>query len=93
MCKYHNPRKIDECMKNICYFLDEVMMGKGKVIACCCGHGRYNHTILIKNQKGVILEICSKKYITRKKRFYIKDKNGYYYIPEIIKNEMVRTKQ
>jgi hypothetical protein len=29
-------------------------------------------------------ELLSKTYIPRKKRFYIKDKKGYYYIPEVV---------
>ena len=31
-----------------------------------------------------IIEICSNKEIPRKRRFYVKDKNGYYYIPEVV---------
>ncbi|MDP4039850.1 MAG: hypothetical protein Q8P57_04710 [Candidatus Pacearchaeota archaeon] len=51
--------------------------------ACCCGHGKYPMTIIVKNIKSEFVEIVSGKKIPRKKRFYLKDKQGYYYIPEL----------
>ena len=58
--------------------------------ACCCGHGKYKKSVIIEttNIKGEVTnyELFTGKIIPRKKRFYKKDKQGYYYIPEVIKN-------
>jgi hypothetical protein len=85
MCKSHNPRKRDKCMKEIVSFInnstDFITLG------ACCGHGKYPHSLIVKHPSysdDVRLEIFSHKIIRRKKRFYVKDKEGYYYIPETI---------
>ena len=87
MCKKKQfkycPSEIDECMKHI---LEHI---HGNVVACCCGHGKYPMTIV--KVMGFanypyFLEIVSGKVIPRKKKFYKKDKEGYYYIPETQKN-------
>ena len=81
MCEkaYHN--RIDKCMNNIIRFLNENGIN---TFACCCGHGKYPITIVC--GYGISkLEIFSGKFIFRKKKFYKKDRQGYYYIPESIK--------
>jgi len=40
-------------------------------------------TIVCRSPFGFNIEICSGKTIPRKKRFYKKDKEGFYYIPEV----------
>jgi len=40
-------------------------------------------TIVVKTPLG-IHEIFSGKEMTRKKRFYVRDKKGYFYIPETL---------
>lgn len=57
-----------------------------KTLGCCCGHGKYPMTIVVKDVGG-IYEYISGKPIPRKKRFYLKekDKEGFYYIPETLK--------
>jgi hypothetical protein len=77
MCKTHNPRVIDKCMRILINYIDK----NYKVLACCCGHNRYPMTIVV-NYGGNIFDIISQQTIQRKKRFYVKDKQGYYYIPE-----------
>lgn len=93
MCKKNNPRVIDRCLRklidNLNYYLceDEV-----EVIACCCGHGKYPMSIIVREEVYVngrhvdyiVKDWISDKVIPRKKRFYRKDKQGYYYIPEVI---------
>lgn len=83
MCKIHNPRKIDKCMVNL---LDVLKHGTNyKVVACCCGHRRYPMTIVCKATKnGQLFELMHMIDLPRKKRAYVKDKQGYYYIPETI---------
>jgi len=77
------PSRIDECME------EEVKkLNKDGIItlSCCCGHGKYPKTIIIKHAGTRLpFEYFSKQYILRKKRFYKKDKDGYYYIPETLK--------
>ena len=55
-----------------------------KIVACCCGHGKYPMTIVCESPHGKHLEIVSDEYIDKKTRFYKKDKQGYYYIPETL---------
>ena len=40
MCKTHNPRKIDKCMKGLIQQLNEVLWDEFEIKACCCGHGK-----------------------------------------------------
>lgn len=66
------------------YFGDDV-----EILACCCGHGKYNMSLIIKeyhpNGKSFLIwDWCSGKYIPRAKKFYKKDKQGYYFIPETL---------
>jgi len=57
-----------------------------QILACCCGHMRYPMTIVLKlGSDNTIFELFSGEVILRKKRFYKKDKQGYYYIPEVLK--------
>ena len=85
MCKKKQfkycPSEIDECMK----ILIENIRDSCNTVACCCGHGKYPMTILLKRNEYAI-ELFSGKLINRKKKFYKKDKQGYYYIPEVVKN-------
>jgi len=81
MCKFNsknNSRFIDPCIKNLIEYIPNTF-------ACCCGHGKYPMTIIVKNVKGEFIEIISGKVIPRKKKFYKKDKRGVFYIPEVIK--------
>lgn len=83
MCKKKQfkycPSEIDECMKILIYNLKCIGVN---TVACCCGHGKYSMTILVEGQLGVH-DMVSDKFIPRKKRFYKRDEEGYYYIPEV----------
>jgi len=88
MCKKKQfkycPSTIDKCMRQCITTLDAMSdKGKIKVVSCCCGHGRYNKTIVVKNSIGWTWELLSGINLGRKKRFYKRDSDGYYYIPEI----------
>jgi hypothetical protein len=80
MCKKHNPRKVDECMRSLIMYLKVFGI---KTCGCCCGHRKYPMTIVC-NFDGEKKDIVSNKIIPRKKRFYVKDKQGYYFIPEVV---------
>lgn len=86
MCEL-NPsnagRRLDPCMKGLIKRLNKEGY---KTIACCCGHGKYPMTIVYKMSFGFNREFISGKVILRKKRFYKRDEEGYYFIPETIEN-------
>lgn len=58
-------------------------------VACCCGHGKYPMSIVIRDNLGVY-ELFSGKEIPRKKKFYKRDGDGYYYIPEVSKPKKIK---
>lgn len=76
--------KVDACMKNLIVVVNKPHY---RTLACCCGHGRYNMSIVVQVEDGRIIEIMSMKEIPRKKKFYKKDKDGYFYIPETQEGE------
>ena len=81
---YCNPR-IDTCLISI---INDLNKSKElRTLASCCGHGQYNPTIVVKDKVGNIFEFYSNKSLTYRKRnrYYKKDENGFYFIPELIK--------
>ena len=70
-------------MKGIINFLND---RDYKTVASCCGHDKYPMTIIVEyvhNGIKVYREILSNKIINRKRNFYKRDNEGYYYILEI----------
>lgn len=97
MCKFVNNTKhsrIDKCMKIFMHNLEVLSKESYKILACCCGHGKYPMTIIVDGGLAVggcpIFEMFSGKIIKRKKSFYKKDKQGMYYIPEVVENGINR---
>ncbi|KKN60172.1 hypothetical protein LCGC14_0534630 [marine sediment metagenome] len=77
--------QIDICMRPLIKFLQEEGY---KTLACCCGHGRYPITVVV--ESGYIdgppaQELFTNVDIPRFRKFYKKDNQGYYYIPEVKK--------
>lgn len=89
MCKktnYKTPNpRIDKCMKHFIRNLSQGCEGNYQILSCCCGHGKYPMTIIAKGRRGDIFEMFSNIDIPRTRKFYKRDKQGYYYIPEIHK--------
>ncbi len=84
MCKINKKSgdtRIDSCMIKLVELFNQTNIIK--VLACCCGHNKYNMTIVVK-QDNLIFELLSNKEIPRIKRFYKRDKQGYYFIPECV---------
>ena len=81
--KYY-PSEIDECMKEFIRNLNLSLVGTVKIVACCCGHGKYPMTIVVKDY-GLVYDMFSGNSIPRKRKFYKKDNQGYYYIPEVLR--------
>lgn len=86
MCKkqkgLHN--RIDKCMKPLIHNLNLFFPSNIKVVACCCGHKKYSMTIIIDYKYGYkYFDLISDIEIPRTRKFYVRDKQGYYYIPEV----------
>ena len=80
--------RVDACMRGLIRSLNVHGI---QTLACCCGHGKYPMTIVYRYTKldplrGNIYDFCSGWGIPRKKRIYKKDKEGYFYIPEVEAN-------
>ncbi len=74
--------QIDKCMRNLIEFIDD-HSNRIEVRACCCGHYKYPMSIIVKNlQTGEMYDLMSGRNIPRKRNFYKRDKQGYYYIQE-----------
>ena len=83
MCLKHNPRVIDKCMRNLIKLLN---CRNIKTLANCCGHNKYPMTIIIETPLSKKpFEILHQIHLPRKRKFYKKDKDGYYFIPEVEK--------
>lgn len=87
MCKHcnrghKNTNKRDNCMVSICWLINNST--KYKTLASCCGHGKYPMTIVVSRGWGNPIEWFSQVEIPRKRNFYKRDKNGLFYIPEVL---------
>lgn len=85
MCKKIKHNRIDKCMKDLIKYLNNANI---PTIACCCGHRRYPKTIIVRvhpNCGNNPIELLTMTEIPRKRKFYKRDKKGYYYIPEVSK--------
>lgn len=96
MCELNKKsglNRIDPCIKEYIKFLDNQNL---IVVACCCGHNKYKKTVVIERTyidgKVKHFDLISGIEIPRKKKFYKKDKEGYYYIPEVV-NKKNSTKE
>jgi len=86
MCKHNKKsglKRIDPCMRIFIDNLNNLLLEGMKIVACCCGHKKYPMTIVVSAGYGNY-DLVSGKEIPRQKKFYKKDKQGYYYIPETI---------
>lgn len=92
MCKSRNSTpawmtkdrviRVDHCLTDLIESLNELGV---KTLSCCCGHDIYQPTVVIATVNDKAFEIVSGVEIPRKNRFYKKDANGFYYIPETMK--------
>lgn len=82
MCKWvkSGANRIDPCMREKIAILECLRI---QTLACCCGHSKYPETIVVNVPNG-IYELNTGVKIPRKKRFYVRDKEGFYYIPEVL---------
>lgn len=74
MCKRDNIWRIDGCMTNLIKFLNWI---PGLLtLGSCCGHGKYHMTIIARFGNSPPFENLSGRLIPRKRRFYVRDKEG-----------------
>lgn len=82
-------RTIDPCIR------DEITLIRWnhpelKMMLSCCGHNRYSKSLIVFNKKlNIVFEFFSGIVLSHGKRksrkYYQKDMEGYYYIPELMK--------
>lgn len=82
--KHTNTNRKDKCMRILCDLINEKT--NYETLASCCGHGKYPMTIVVTRGYGNPLEYFTQIEIPRKRGFYKKDKQGIFFIPEVIKN-------
>jgi hypothetical protein len=86
MCQWnkYGSFRIDPCILNN---VSELQSFSLHTIASCCGHVKYKPTIIIQDGSGNIYEFFSEIVISQKprksKRYYKRDNEGYFYIPEV----------
>jgi hypothetical protein len=72
----------DVCLDPCIVPLIQVLNDDGvRTLACCCGHEKYEPTVVATDGKR-IYEVGSNVTIPRIRRFYFKDKDGFFFIPE-----------
>lgn len=78
------PRKvIDKEIYNLVNFINKNTFFT--TLGSCCGHKKYVPSIIVLNPfNNKKYEIFSGIEIPRKKKFYKRDKDGDYYIPEVV---------
>ena len=94
MCNKPNKRGIDPCMNRLINFINT--HPSVKTLASCCGHGKYSMSIVIKYKDTTVSrdgtkqrnvwkkrEMLSGIELKHKSRFYVKDNQGFYFIPEV----------
>lgn len=83
MCKHtkSSNKRIDPCIRE---FIKNLNMNGIKTYASCCGHNKYPLTVVCKTITELYnYDLISETIIPRKTIFYFKDKNEFYYIPEV----------
>lgn len=97
MCqkKPYQNREIDECL------VDEINAIKTKEwiqnyqsLMSCCGHRKYKKTFIVRNRttRHVFdwytgIDLTKSGRARKRQPYYKKDKEGYYFIPELIRND------
>ncbi len=86
ICELGNGKqfRVDGCIRKMIQQLNSY----GIITAgSCCGHGRYPLSIVCKSANidcEYYYELVSGVKIPRTRNFYVKDRYGYYYIPEAL---------
>jgi hypothetical protein len=86
VCKLDDGKHflVDSCIRDMVYLLN---INGIQTCGSCCGHNRYPLSIVYRtchNGVETFYELISGVKIPRKRRFYFKDMDGFYYIPEAL---------
>lgn len=79
----NGDQRIDPCIASLVSNLRYALKEDHKLVASCCGHQKYKMTLVVNAGHG-IYDLVSGVQIPRKRKFYKKDKEGFYYIPEVV---------
>lgn len=73
-------QRIDPCLREDI----KILKGHGvETVACCCGHGKYQRTILVRDIEGTVHDLVSNVVVPMKRRFYKRDGQGVFFILEV----------
>ena len=88
-----SAREIDPCLEEELKKLENTFprfKEKFKMIMSCCGHYKYSKTLILQNRGSKVhfewfsgIRLSGTKRSDTRAPFYRRDKEGYYYIPEI----------
>lgn len=91
-----SAREIDPCLVEELKQIENTFprfKEKFKSIMSCCGHGKYQKTFVVQNKGSKYyfdwfsgIGLTTTKRADSRKPFYKRDKEGYYFIPEIENN-------
>ncbi len=85
--RFEKTIRVDQCISDEIYALN----AKGReTLGSCCGHGRYNKSIIYRSVDGTVRDLVSGIPIRRERRFYVTDRDGYYFLPELYRNVVPR---
>lgn len=89
--KGHPARRIDPCMNPLVQWINE--QGQYRTLACCCGHGKYEPTIIVVRRIDAepkrIYEWFTMQLLPGRRhykngrvnrRFYVRDGQGIYHL-------------
>lgn len=75
---------IDSCIAQQVKDLNERFKNTLISIGCCCGHGKYPPSIVVKElNTGRHYEFFSGIEITRRRNLYYRDQEGIFHLPEV----------
>lgn len=81
MCARNRSGRVDRCIRGLIAALRSST--EFETLASCCGHGKYPMTIVARRRpNGSPFELMSGLQIPRRRNFYRKDADGFYYLPE-----------
>ena len=95
MCELekYGTTRIDPCLHELLDGIRQSHNGLFKTIMSCCGHGKYPTTVIVQNKSsGSVFEwfsginLFSSNRAKRRRSYYKKDTDGYYFIPEVSQN-------
>lgn len=74
-------RRIDFCLRGFIMILNDAGI---RSFASCCGHNKYHLTVVTMDADSLeFFDLVSGVRIPRVRRFYVRDGDGWFFIPEV----------